>query len=148
MRPGRVRKRVEDGGDEDRAPRVRLEHGLVAPRVRARRSPPRSAVPCPVAYPNCWASSASGVALSRACPGVADLVLHDPGRVKCWNIATMSAMASWKAQTSGLVGRGSGRTRWIRAVRHLVRDDVVRQAGEDRLARAGSARVVAVARSK
>ena len=51
--------------------------------------------------------------------------------MKCWNSATMSAKASWKARTSGLVGVEIAAVHAVeQRVRRLVRDDVVREAGE------------------
>ena len=47
----------------------------------------------------------------------------------------MSAKASWKAQTSGLVGLRKSPVHAVEErMRGLVRDDVVRQAGEDHAA--------------
>ena len=65
-----------------------------------------------------------------------DLWRRISGNVKCWNSATMSANASWKASTSGLVGRQEPPVHAVeQRVRRLVGDDVVRQAGEDHAAR-------------
>ena len=54
----------------------------------------------------------------------------------------MSAMASWKADTSAFVWSSRSVGPVDQGVRHLVADDVVRQAGVDRLAREVPAGVV------
>ena len=131
---------VEDGGHQDGAAGVRLVvvgsragsgsarlplAGLrVDPRRwrragrRACRSPGRTA----------GRARRAGSALREVAAGRGDLVrAATSGRVKCWNRATMSANASWKARTSGLrrldeaavqrrrAGRGSSRGRRCRA---------------------------------
>ena len=96
----------------------------------------RSASRRPVARPNSPAQLAEDV-LVRAdvAPGARDLVAQDLGKVKCWNSATMSAKASWKASTSGFEGRMKRRCMPSRERGGLVRHHVVRQAGEDHAAR-------------
>ena len=54
--------------------------------------------------------------------------------VKCWNSATMSAKASWKARTVGVARLDEAAVQAVEeGMRRLVGDDVVRQAGEDAL---------------
>ena len=63
----------------------------------------RSAPRLPIAWPNCCASSPSMFWLARS-PRVAAIWCRSTsGSEKCWNSATMSANASWKASTSGLL---------------------------------------------
>ena len=163
-RSGRGRRcaRGRSGGRRGTPPRRESRRGRAAPAVRRARAgsgrrgsqtpvssfgPPsasRSAAPRPVARPNCCASWPSRLSLCRS-PRVRRIWLSStPDTMKCWNSATMSANASWNACTSGLRRLVEARVHAVeQRVRRLVRDDVVRQAGEDQRAR----RVVRVLRA-
>ena len=155
---------IEDRRDQDRAPEVRLVDVLVdvvgIGRLPSADRRPRSA---PRASPNCWASWTSGLVCSpprrrsrrlrrsrRRCgpsrrPGQLGLVeppAGQPDRVGQRLLVREVGEQRGEVGEAFMEGQhvGIGRLGEVRAdavddgMRHLVGDDVVRQAGEDALA--------------
>ena len=125
-----VDKRREHRRQEHAAHLVRLHVGPVANHLG---STSRTATRAPAWSTRigrrCWSANRRGPSLPA---GSARICASTTSRcVKCWNTVTRSAKPSWNARTSARRRHVEVRAQPVeQRVRELVRDDVVRQAGE------------------